>query len=71
MRQTSNVVNAKYEQGRVSEYDKIRAEVQVRSLKPSVVSAGNGVNLATLQLKVLMGVDAAFGNRSNRKSEGL
>lgn len=56
-----NVVNAKYEQGRVSEYDKIRAEVQVRSLKPSVVSAGNGVNLATLQLKVLMGVDAALG----------
>jgi len=56
-----NVVNAKYEQGRVSEYDKIRAEVQVRSLKPSVVSAGNGVNLATLQLKVLMGVEAALG----------
>ncbi|MDD4637574.1 MAG: TolC family protein, partial [Bacteroidales bacterium] len=54
------VVNAKYEQGRVSEYDKIRAEVQVRSLKPSVVSAGNGVNLALLQLKVLMGVSASL-----------
>lgn len=54
------VVNAKYEQGRVSEYDKIRAEVQVRTLKPSVVSAANGVNLALLQLKVLMGVSASL-----------
>ena len=53
-----NVVNAKYEQGSVSEYDKISAEVQMRSLKPSLVSAGNGVNLATLQLKVLLGMDS-------------
>ena len=52
-----NVVNAKYEQGLVSEYDKISAEVQMRSLKPSVVSAANGVNLARLQLKVLLGVE--------------
>lgn len=55
---TFNVVKAKYEQGAVSEYDKIRADVQVRSLKPSVVSARNGVNLAQLQLKVLMGMEA-------------
>lgn len=54
---TFNVVKAKYEQGAVSEYDKIRADVQVRSLKPSVVSARNGVNLARLQLQVLMGMD--------------
>ena len=53
-----NVVNAKYEQGSVSEYDKISADVQMRSLKPSVVSAGNGVNLAMLQLKVLMGMES-------------
>lgn len=52
-----NVVNAKYEQGTVSEYDKIRAEVQMRNLVPTVVSARNGVNLARLQLKVLMGMD--------------
>ena len=45
-----NIVEAKYQQGSVSEYDKISAEVQMRSLKPSVVSAGNGVNLAMLQL---------------------
>lgn len=51
-----NVVNEKYKLGSVSEYDKIRADVQVRSLKPNVVSARNGVNLAKLQLKVLMGL---------------
>ena len=53
-----NVVNAKYEQGSVSEYDKISADVQMRSLKPTLVSAGNGVNLAMLQLKVLLGMES-------------
>jgi outer membrane protein TolC len=52
-----NVVNEMYKQGMVSEYDKIRAEVQMRSLKPNVVSAENGVMLVKLQLKVLMGID--------------
>lgn len=52
------IVNAKYEQGRVSEYDKISAEVQMRNLKPSVISARNAVELSMLQLKVLMGITA-------------
>ena len=52
------IVSAKYEQGSVSEYDKISAEVQMRNLQPSVISARNGVELAGLQLKVLMGVTA-------------
>ena len=53
-----NVVNAKYQQGAVSEFDKISAEVQMRSIKPNVISAANGVTLAKLQLKVLMGITA-------------
>lgn len=53
-----NIVNAKYQQGAVSEFDKISAEVQMRSVKPSVISAGNAVTLSKLQLKVLMGVTA-------------
>ena len=53
-----NVVNAKYQQGAVSEFDKISAEVQMRSVKPSLISAGNAVALAKLQLKVLMGITA-------------
>ena len=53
-----NVVNAKYQQGAVSEFDKISAEVQMRSIKPNVISAANAVTLAKLQLKVLMGFTA-------------
>lgn len=50
------VVKAKFEQGSVSEYDKISAEVQMRNMKPNVVSAANAVNLAKTQLKVLLGI---------------
>lgn len=53
-----NIVNAKYQQGAVSEFDKISAEVQMRSIKPNVISAGNAVTLSRVQLKVLMGVTA-------------
>ena len=53
-----NVVNAKYQQGAVSEFDKISAEVQMRSIKPNVISAAIAVTLAKLQLKVLMGITA-------------
>lgn len=53
-----NVVNAKFQQGAVSEFDKISAEVQLRSVKPNLVSAGNAVTLSILQLKVLMGITA-------------
>lgn len=53
-----NIVNAMFEQGRVSEYDKISAEVQKNSAWPSVVSGKNAVEIAKLQLKVLMGITA-------------
>lgn len=55
-----NVVNSMYELGGTSEYDKISAEVQMRSLNPTVISARNGVNLAKLQLMVLMGLDGEY-----------
>ena len=50
------IVAAKFEQGKVSEFDKITAEVQLGSIRPNVVSAGNAVQLSALQLKVLMGL---------------
>ena len=53
-----DIVNKMYEQGRVSEYDKINAEVQKTNAWPSVVSGKNSVELARLQLKVLMGITA-------------
>ena len=52
-----NIVKAKFEQGKVSEYDKISAEVQMRNLQPSVISARNAVELSRLQLLVLMNIE--------------
>lgn len=51
-------VEAKFNQGLVSEFDKISAEVQMRSAHPGVVSAAHAVEMAELQLKVLMGITA-------------
>ena len=53
-----NIVNAKYIQGSVSEYDKISAEVQKNNAWPTVISGHNAVEIAKLQLKVLMGITA-------------
>lgn len=53
-----NVVAQKYEVGRVSEYDKISAEVQMRSVNSTLVSTETGKKLALLRLKVLMGITA-------------
>lgn len=47
----------KFEVGAVSEYDKLTADVQVAGIKPNVLAAQNGVKLAEMNLKVLMGVD--------------
>lgn len=52
-----DIVNRKFEVGKVSEYDKISAEVQMRSLNSSVVNTETGVKLALLRLKVLMGIN--------------
>ena len=41
----------------MSEFDKISAEVQMRNMQPSVISARNGVELSRLQLLVLMNID--------------
>ena len=51
-----DVVNKKYSVGTVSEYDKISAEVQMRSMNSQLVSSETGLTLALLKLKVLMGV---------------
>ena len=55
-----DVVKSLYELGGTSEYDKISAEVQLRSLNPTVIQARNAVTLAKLQLKVLMGMDPEY-----------
>lgn len=53
----AKTVTDKFNQGLVSEYDKLVADVQLRNQKPQVVNGENAVRLAKLQLKVLMGID--------------
>ena len=55
-----DVVDKNFQVGKVSEYDKISAEVQMRSMNSSVTSAQTGLELAILQLKVLMGINTDF-----------
>ncbi len=50
-------ISAKYDQGLVAEYDKIRANVQVRNIEPNLLQAQNSVAIALWQLKVLMSMD--------------
>lgn len=57
-KQNYDIVNAKYTVGKVSEYDKITAEVQMRSMSSSLVSTQTALTLAELELKVLMGITA-------------
>jgi len=52
-----NNINSKFEQGVVSEFDLIRADVNAKNIKPNLTQAQNAFNLATLSLKALMGVD--------------
>lgn len=50
----------KYEQGVASEYDVLRAEVQVKTIEPGLLSAENAVGLSHLWLKVLLGIDESI-----------
>lgn len=52
-----------YSQGMVAEYDLIRSEVQVRNLSPGLVQAENGVRLAEMMLRVLLGLEQGLAIR--------
>ena len=52
-----NNIKDKFTQGLVSEFDLIRADVNVKNIKPDLIQAQNAFNLATLSLKALMGID--------------
>jgi outer membrane protein TolC len=55
--ENAKIIYNKYKQGTVSEYEWIRADVQARNAMTNVVTSENAVNLAKLQLKMLMGID--------------
>ena len=65
----------KFDLGSVSEYDKLTADVQLESIKPNLLQAQNGIKLAEMQLKVLMGVDVnepmKFSGKLQDYEEGL
>ena len=55
--ENARIAKNKFEQGTISEFEWIRADVQARNALTSVVSAESAVTLAILQLKMLIGVD--------------
>lgn len=50
-------ISDKYDQGLASDFDKLRAEVAVKNLKPQMTSTENSIAVATMMLKVLIGAD--------------
>ncbi|MBP1663450.1 MAG: outer rane efflux protein [Bacteroidetes bacterium] len=55
--ENNRIVQNKFKQGVVSEFESIRAEVQLRNVGANLSAAENGVELTRLQLKMLMGVE--------------
>lgn len=53
----SAMVSEKYQNGVVSEYDKLRAEVRVKNQKPPLVAAELSETLSQMKLRVLTGDD--------------
>lgn len=52
--ESANNIRKMFEQGMASEYDKIRSEVAARNISPSLTQARNGLELAKMQLKILL-----------------
>lgn len=59
--ENARIIQNKFKQGTVSEFEWIRADVQVRNASSNLVSAESGVNMSKLQLKMLMGLDMSVG----------
>lgn len=55
--ESAKIIQNKYKQGTVSEYEWIRADVQVRNAMSNLVSSESAVIMSKLQLKMLMGLD--------------
>lgn len=55
--ENAHVIYNKFKQGTVSEFEWIRADVQLRNALTNLISAESAINLSQLQLKMLMGLD--------------
>lgn len=56
----ADIYKKKFENGTASEYDVLRAEVQVKNIEPSILDMENTIRQAKLQLKLLMGMDMSY-----------
>lgn len=54
---SNKLINEKYEQGLVSEFEKLRSDVQLKNQRPQITAAKNAIAVTTLMLKAIMGVD--------------
>jgi outer membrane protein TolC len=55
--QNAKMISNKFEQGLVSEFEKLRAEVQVQNLKPNLHFAVSAMDMSQKALKIYMGID--------------
>ncbi len=55
----ADIYQKQFEQGTASEYDVLRSSVQVKNVEPELLQADISVKQCQLQLKLLMGMDAA------------
>jgi outer membrane protein TolC len=55
--QNAEMISNRYKQGLVSEFEKLRAEVQVQNLKPNLNLYCSAINISQKALKIHMGVD--------------
>ncbi len=53
----ASVVETRYKAGLVSQFDLLRAQVQVENLKPTVINTENTLNIAREGFKLLLGMD--------------
>ena len=56
----TKTVSDKFEQGMASEFDKLRAEVELKNQRPNLIAAETAIELASMQLKALMGLDIEY-----------
>lgn len=54
---TNDLVTKQYNQGLVSDFEKLRSDVSLQNLRPDVTSAAKVMNLAYMRLKIVIGVD--------------
>lgn len=59
--ENARIIQKKFKQGTVSEFEWIRADVQVRNASSNLVSAESAVNMSKLQLKMIMGLEMNIG----------